>query len=103
MAQVFCARPDELSVPNPEHARVGEDVVVSVSNDAFYRGVIAGYCAPLAGLLIGAIVGSSVIDSDWGAILFSVIGLAGAWGIVHCCRLNQVDLQSDLSASRRKS
>lgn len=103
LTQVFCAKPDELTVPNREHATVGEDVVVSVSSAALYRGVIAGYGIPLVGVLLGAIVGSTVIGSDMGAIVFSVLGLAGAWVIVHRRRLNQLDIQSDLSASRRKT
>lgn len=77
--------------------------MVSVSSGALYRGVVAGYGIPLVGVLLGAIVGSTVIGSDLGAIVFSVLGLAGAWGIVHRRRLGQLDVQSDLSASRRKT
>ncbi len=103
LTQVFCARPEEVTVPNREHATVGEDVMVSVSSAAFYRGVITGYGIPLVGVLLGAIVGSMLIGSDLGAIIFSGLGLVGAWGIVHRRRLGQLDVQSDLSASRRKT
>lgn len=102
LTQVFCAKPDELTVPNREHAGIGDDVMVSVSNAAFYRGVVAGYGLPLAGVLLGAIVGTVVVGSDLGAIVFSFLGLAGAWGIVHRWRLSHLDVESDLSASRRK-
>ena len=77
--------------------------MVSVSSAAFYRGVITGYGIPLVGVLLGAIVGSMLIGSDLGAIIFSGLGLVGAWGIVHRRRLGQLDVQSDLSASRRKT
>jgi len=103
LTQVLCSRNDELTVPNGEHAGVGDDVVVSVSNAALYRGVIAGYCIPLVGLLLGAIIGSVAIDSDWGAVVFSVLGLAGAWGVVHRFGLGRLDIRSDLRASRRKT
>jgi len=50
-------RRTRLRVVNRINARVGETVVVGISESGLVRGSLAVYAAPLAGLFAGALVG----------------------------------------------
>ena len=101
LTQIFWASPKELTVPNAARAMIGEDVVVSLSDAAFFRGVVAGYCLPLLGVLLGAVVGH-VFFGDTGSVVCSLLGFLGAWGGVRRFGLCKLDLMADLKALRRK-
>lgn len=57
IAKVFGRRRMQLRVLNRINARVGDDVVVGISESGLLRGSLAVYAAPLAGLFTGALIG----------------------------------------------
>jgi len=57
IAKVFGRRRMQLRVVNRINARVGDDVVVGISESGLLRGSLAVYAAPLAGLFTGALTG----------------------------------------------
>jgi sigma-E factor negative regulatory protein RseC len=57
IAKVFGQRRIRLQVLNRIHARVGDTVVVGISESGLVRGSLAVYAAPLAGLFAGALAG----------------------------------------------
>lgn len=57
IAKVFGRRRMQLRVLNRINARVGDDVVVGISEAGLLRGSLAVYAAPLAGLFAGAFTG----------------------------------------------
>jgi sigma-E factor negative regulatory protein RseC len=57
IARVLGQRRTRLRVVNRINARVGETVVVGISESGLVRGSLAVYAAPLAGLFAGALVG----------------------------------------------
>jgi len=57
IAKVFGQRRMRLQVLNRIHARVGDTVVVGISESGLVRGSLAVYAAPLAGLFAGALAG----------------------------------------------
>ena len=57
IAKVFGRRRMQLRVLNRINARVGDDVVVGISESGLLRGSLAVYAAPLAGLFAGALTG----------------------------------------------
>ena len=57
IAKVFGQRRMQLPVLNRIHARVGDTVVVGISESGLVRGSLAVYAAPLVGLFAGALAG----------------------------------------------
>ncbi len=74
LARVFGGRPVHLRALNRINARVGDPVVIGISEAGLLRGSMAVYLAPLAGLIVGALAGSwlgqgwSVLAGDAGAL-----------------------------------
>jgi len=87
IARVLGPRRVRLRVLNRIHARVGEEVVVGITETGLLRGSLAVYLVPLLGLLLGAGAGqwlaASVMgaDTDVPAVAGAVTGflLALAW------------------------
>ena len=80
IAKVFGQRRVQLQVLNRIHARVGDTVVVGISESGLLRGSLAVYATPLAGLFAGALAGQfagkQLLDS--GSELLAIGGaLAG--------------------------
>ena len=80
IAKVFGQRRLQLEVLNRIQARVGDTVVVGISESGLVRGSLAVYTAPLAGLFAGALAGhfagKQLLDS--GSDLLAIGGaLAG--------------------------
>jgi len=65
----------EYQVDNPIGAGPGERVVIGVPDGALWRAALASYIAPLAFLLLCAILGS-VAGGEPGAIAGGLLGLA---------------------------
>ncbi|HAJ93100.1 MAG TPA: Fis family transcriptional regulator [Gammaproteobacteria bacterium] len=57
IAKMFGQRRMQLQVLNRIHARVGDTVVVGISESGLVRGSLAVYAAPLVGLFAGALAG----------------------------------------------
>lgn len=57
IAKMFGQHRMQLQVLNRIHARVGDTVVVGISESGLVRGSLAVYAAPLAGLFAGALAG----------------------------------------------
>ena len=57
IARVLGQRRTRLRVVNCINARVGDEVVVGISESGLVRGSLAVYAAPLAGLFAGALAG----------------------------------------------
>ena len=57
IAKLFGQRRMQLQVLNRIHARVGDTVVVGISESGLVRGSLAVYAAPLAGLFAGTLAG----------------------------------------------
>lgn len=70
-------RPDEpeYQVDNPIGAGPGERVVIGLPDGALWRAALASYIAPLASLLLCAILGSFAVGEP-GAIVGGLLGLA---------------------------
>jgi sigma-E factor negative regulatory protein RseC len=57
IAKLFGQRRVQLQVLNRIHARVGDTVVVGISESGLLRGSLAVYATPLVGLFAGALAG----------------------------------------------
>lgn len=80
LTQIFCVSPKAHRVLNPANAKVGESVVVIVSERTFLRSALIGYGLPLSGLFAGACLGL-VVAGDFGSMLGGVCGLFVAWAV----------------------
>ena len=63
-------------------AKQGEIVDVELPDNQILSLSVVMYAIPLAGLLIGLLVGSAVFEKDWQTVLSSLAGLALCLGIV---------------------
>lgn len=83
LVQMMCASPREYRVLNPDGAKVGDTVTVSVAEGAVSRSAMLMYAFPLVSLLLGTIIGSVLsAGSDWAAVAGGTIGLAASWLVV---------------------
>lgn len=77
-ARMFHPREPEYPVDNAIGAQPGDAVVVGLADGALLKAVCAGYLAPLALLLAGALLGTTYGDA--GAVAGAVTGFAlAAW------------------------
>jgi len=98
IAKMFGQRRMQLQVLNRIHARVGDTVVVGISESGLVRGSLAVYAAPLAGLFAGAFAGHFaarqllVTGSDLLAIGGALAGfLAALFWLRHFSRTSAKD------------
>lgn len=80
LSQVFCSRPRQFQVDNQIDAVVGDRVVVSIADGTVLRGIGLVYLLPLALLVVGAALGSSVADQDTQRDAYAAAG--AAFGLV---------------------
>jgi len=78
IAQVLGQRRVRLRVLNRIDARVGDHVVVGVSESGLLRGSLAVYTAPLAGLFAGALAGYALASRFYPAWPADPVAIAGA-------------------------
>jgi sigma-E factor negative regulatory protein RseC len=84
IAQVLGQRRVRLRVLNRIQARVGDEVVIGISESGVVRGSLAVYAAPLFGLFAGAlagqVLGNSVLEmqSDLPAVAGAIAGFVAA-------------------------
>ena len=78
--------PPAVKVLNPTYAKVGERVVIGIKSDAFLVYSVLAYALPLIGMLVFAIIGTSIfgrlgLNTDLGAMLAGVGGLLLGFGL----------------------
>jgi len=80
VAKVFGRRRMQLRVLNRINARIGDDVVVGISESGLLRGSLAVYAVPLVGLFAGALTGHfagrQLLAAGWSDLL----AIGGALG-----------------------
>ena len=82
LSQLFCSKPRQFQVDNPINASIGDQVIISVAEGAVLRGIGLVYLLPLILLLMGAVIGNSLVEqaelrdsySSVGALLGLVTG-----------------------------
>ena len=62
LSQMFCSKPRQFQVSNPIHAKVGDEVIVSVVEGAVLRGIGLVYLLPLLLLVAGATLAGAFAD-----------------------------------------
>jgi sigma-E factor negative regulatory protein RseC len=77
LAKVLGKRRLRLRVVNQINARVGDNVVIGISESGLLRGSLAVYAVPLLGLFMGALIGS-VLDSQLFSAGSDTLSIAGA-------------------------
>jgi sigma-E factor negative regulatory protein RseC len=65
-----------VTLPTRAGLQVGDTVTLSVPQSAINRAALLGYLLPATLLVIGSIVGNTVLDSDFGAALGAAVGIA---------------------------
>lgn len=65
-------RPRDLSI----QPKVGDWVEIGLQEESLIKGALLLYVMPLISMLIFAIVGNSITQSEGGAIIFAVLGLS---------------------------
>lgn len=83
LSQLFCSKPRQFRVDNPIHARVGDEVIVSIRDGVVLRGIGLVYLLPLTFLVAGALLGSlgagqTELRDGYGAV-GAFIGLIGGF------------------------
>jgi sigma-E factor negative regulatory protein RseC len=78
IAKVLGRRRVRLRVLNAVEARVGDFVVIGVSESGLLRGSLAVYAAPLSGLFAGALAGYTLASHFYPAWPADPVAIAGA-------------------------
>jgi sigma-E factor negative regulatory protein RseC len=65
-----------VKLPARAGLQVGDTVTLSVPQAAINRAALLGYLLPATLLVIGSIVGNTVLDGDFGAALGAAVGMA---------------------------
>lgn len=85
LSQLFCGKPRQFRVENSIGASVGDQVIVSVADGAVLRGIGLVYLLPLALLVVGVVVGSSLAaqvgQRDGYAAAGAGVGLVGGFAL----------------------
>ena len=80
LAQLFCSKPRLFQIDNPINASVGDQVVISIADGAVLRGIGLVYMLPLLLLLVGAVIGNTLVlqaeQRDGFAAMGALLGLA---------------------------
>ncbi|NOR41332.1 MAG: Fis family transcriptional regulator [Gammaproteobacteria bacterium] len=77
IAKVLGKRRLRLRVINRINARVGDNVVIGISESGLLRGSLAVYAVPLLGLFMGALIGT-VLDGQFFSAGSDILSIAGA-------------------------
>ncbi len=87
IARVLGNKRFQLEALNPVQARVGDEVVVGIEDDALVSGSLLAYALPLVAMLAGGIAGDFATGSEGIVILSSLAGFAaGLWAAGHISR-----------------
>lgn len=79
--KVFGQRMNRIRALNQAEARVGDEVIIGLSESALVRGSFAVYAIPLVGLFVGAGLATAMsgAEGEGLAILGGVLGLAAGF------------------------
>jgi sigma-E factor negative regulatory protein RseC len=78
LSKLFCSsKPRHFAVRNEAHAKVGDEVQVSLPDGVLFRGAVKMYILPLALLLTGGIFGVSLADEAASRDAYAVAGAVG--------------------------
>ena len=90
IAKVLGKKRTRIRAINRLNAKLGDEVIIGIQEQALVRGSIAVYAVPLVLLLIGGMFGEWLgqgSDSEWLAIFFGLLGLgAGFLWLAHFSR-----------------
>jgi sigma-E factor negative regulatory protein RseC len=79
LSQMFCSAPRQFKVKNPNCAKVGDEVEISMEDGVLLRSSVVMYVVPLSLMLSGSILGAhwspDLASRDGYAILGSLVGL----------------------------
>lgn len=82
IAKVLGKKRTRVRAINRLNAKLGDEVVIGIQEQALVRGSIAVYAVPLVFLLLGGMLGEWLgqgSDSEWRAILFGLLGLGAGF------------------------
>lgn len=75
LTKLFCSnKPRHFKVRNQAHAKVGDEVQVSIPDGVLLRGAVKMYVLPLILLLVGGIAGGSFAGASAGRDAYAVAG-----------------------------
>lgn len=82
VAQLFCQQNATFEVVNLVNAQQGDEVLISVQEGALLRGITVLYLMPLCALVIGAVVASYSLHSEFWVAIGAILGLLlGFFGV----------------------
>lgn len=82
LVQMMCASPRQYRVLNPEGAKIGDVVTVSISEGVVGRSALIMYGLPLVFLFVGTIFSGLLSDSNWLAVVCGGVGFAVSWKVI---------------------
>jgi sigma-E factor negative regulatory protein RseC len=75
LSKLFCShKPRHFKVSNEVHAKVGDEVQVSIPDGVLLRGAMKLYVLPLILLLLGGIVGVGMAEESAGRDIYAAAG-----------------------------
>ncbi|SIN90133.1 positive regulator of sigma(E), RseC/MucC [Sulfurivirga caldicuralii] len=77
---LFSNRHVPIRLPNTHNAQTGDMVELALPESALLRQSLWAYGVPLLGFIVGAMAGQA-LDAELGAIVGSMLGLAGGFGL----------------------
>ena len=80
LTRIFSQQPKALRVNNPIDAKVGEQVMLGLEEDAFLKSAVLAYLFPLVALMMGAMIGLSFAAPGDARDLYA--GLGGLSGLI---------------------
>ncbi|MBC8519994.1 MAG: SoxR reducing system RseC family protein [Gammaproteobacteria bacterium] len=84
-SKVLGNRPFRVQVENPLHAKIGEQVIIAISENSLMKGAVLLYMIPLLALFLFALIGQWVMANWFGSVqewVTVVAGAAGAYAVV---------------------
>lgn len=78
LANLFGNKAIQLQIDNPLHAQAGDEVVIGIREQALIKGSLLVYILPLLSMMLGGLVGGTVVDTanEAPTLIGAVAGLA---------------------------
>lgn len=93
LAQLFCSKPRLFQVDNQINASIGDQVIISIADGAVLRGIGLVYMLPLLLLLVGAVLGNTLVSQaeqrDGYAAIGALLGLAIGFSLARWISVRQ--------------
>lgn len=94
LARLLGKRKTLLRIPNDFDAQVGERIIIGIIESALLKASFLAYFIPVAGMISGALLALPLGFGDFGAVIFSLLGLA--IGLVYSRRRSNSSPESPL-------